>query len=107
MINKWKKRVVRDKNGGKDMFMEMLYSIIFFLLPVIGMFIAVIARALHQEKIKREEAMPHIGRKKARPTLGSPLVDDPVMRYQLIESKMQAPLKFNSHKRLFHQRAGP
>lgn len=89
------------------MLMEMLFSMVFFLLPIIGMFAAVIARAMQPEERRVKEAMPHIGRGKARLTMASPLVDHPVMRYQLIESKVQMPLRFSNHKRLFHQRAGP
>lgn len=90
------------------MLMEILFSMVFFLLPVIGMFVAIIARGLREEQRQLEEGVrPHIHRSKVRPMLVSTLKDHPVMRYQLIESKEQMPLKFASHKRIFHQRAGP
>lgn len=89
------------------MLMEMLFSMVFFLLPLIGMFAAIIARGLQNEEKVEEGAIPHIWRRKARPMLASTLMDNPVIRYQFIESKVHMPLKFISHKRLFHQRAGP
>ena len=90
------------------MLMEMLFSMVFFLLPVIGMFVAIIMRGLRQEQKELEKGVrPHIHRRKERPMLVSTLKDHPIMRYQLIERKEHMPLRFANHKRLFHQRAGP
>lgn len=89
------------------MLMEMLFSMVFFLLPVIGMFGAVIARGLQPGEKAEERTMTHIGGRRERPLLASTLADNPVMRYQLVENKVHMPLKFIGHKRIFHQRAGP
>ncbi len=89
------------------MLMEMLFSMVFFLLPVIGMFGAVIARGLQPGEKVEERTMTRIGGRRERPLLVSTLADNPVMRYQLVENKVHLPLKFIGHKRIFHQRAGP
>lgn len=90
------------------MLMEMLFSMVFFLLPVMGMFGAVIARGLQQGEKMEERAIPHIRRGgKERPAMVFALTDSPVMRYQLIESKERILIKRDEHKRIFHQRAGP
>lgn len=90
------------------MLIEMLFSMVFFLLPVIGMFVAVIARGLQQEqKVEgvEKKTIPHIRRR--RPIEVPVFVNSPVIRYQLIESKRHEPLKIGCQKHLFHQRAGP
>ncbi len=90
------------------MLIEMLFSMVFFLLPVIGMFGAVIARGLQQEqKVEgvEKKTIPHIRRQ--RPTGAPVFMNSPVIRYQLIESKRHEPLKIGCQKHLFHQRAGP
>ena len=91
------------------MLIEMLFSMVFFLLPIIGMFGAVIARGLQQEqKVEgvEKKTIPHIGRRQ-KPTEAPVFVDSPVIRYQLIESKRHEPLKIGHQKYLFYQRAGP
>ena len=51
------------------MLIEMMFSMVFFLLPVIGMFVAVIARGLQreEEEVVEKKAIPNIRGKRQTP----------------------------------------
>ncbi len=91
------------------MFMELIFCITFFLLPILGMFAAILLRREKEEEKKEEKGIsPASKRTYARSSYPKPvLVKNKIMQYQLIERQIHKPMVFSDFKEQIHSRAGP
>lgn len=86
---------------------ELLFCVVFFVLPVLGMFAAVIRRVVKEGRLLNKEH-EEVKRIRAKRAFRPPVFECPrIMEYQLVESQIQIPLHLTRIKERTHQRAGP
>lgn len=86
---------------------ELLFCLVFFVLPVVGMFAAVIRRVVKEGRLLDKEH-EEVERIRAKGVFRPPIfASRRIMEYQLIESQIHIPLQLTRIKERTHQRAGP